>query len=290
MPETQSQLRPPSTTPAVKDEPPVGEGGLELSLGEFLSLTVEILRQSGIVAGQYGPQRDGDCVNSETLEVGVVSSETLLTECREIISDNLCTLTFVVNQCVTNSLYVLKRLFDIFLKLMPFTISCFSPPQPHTVTMSQATHPQIVTTSQAIHPHIVTTSQATHHHIVTTSQATPTSHPLTTKRKKSSGVINNIHECLNNLTQNTVLNSSFRFWMNEASIGMQDVPPQDDKFPTSTPQGVIQTPPEAGPSIETGLMYTVLRKALLTLLEFAAVIIAQPTNKGTKSISVTIDS
>ena len=322
----------------------------------------------------------------------MVSSEKLLvTEFQGIIFDNLHSLTFLVNQCVTNSLYVLKRLMDLLLKLMtrtfllpshphmvtasqappashPHTVTVPPAPlpshphvvtvppaplpsHPHAVTMSPATplaHPRVVTmspTTPASHPHmvlsqatpaspphLVTTSPASHPHMVL-SQATPTSpphlvttspashphmvlsqapqaahphmvlsqapqaaHPHTIKPNLLSSnlkkVKNNLHECLKNLTRNSALNSSFRFWIDEASIGMQDVPPHDDKLTrpsTSTPQEVVKTPPGsigAGPSIETGLMYTVMRKALLSLLEFSAIVLTDGPHCPSKGTTI----
>lgn len=256
--------------------PTVWHKETEKSFGEFLSLTLEILRLCHCKAltdcvEQIESESDFSSVGKLKMVVGAF---------QHVILCSLCTLTSLVNKCETESLFVVKRLLDITLKI--------SSSQTHPSTASQSPSP-IITASQSPFP-IITASQS-HPAIITASfsnDITPiqASFSLNSQLIRAPQVAPSsqsshfslyaiIHDCLNILLQNSALVSSFQFWMIEASISMQQLPSASENLngpPMTPPHDITPTVlPGGSVSIESGLKYTVMRKAVLSLLEFVAI-------------------
>lgn len=236
---------------------------LGLNLGEFLSLTVELLRYTELgLKGEF--------------------MNTLLVQIYFKIIQSLRILTSLVDGYRSNPLYLLKRLLDVLLKINYFSLQCASDfelfksvshrslPRPLNVTQSQAAHPHSAPQSVQSLPIVVESklhssliveslpsSQVTQLPTIKQPSSTLTpSQPSTSAQPyiDSSSQEKIIHESLLSLLGNPAFVECCQFWL--------------AKF--AKVAGVEVSPDEVKPLMEDGLKCTITRKACLLLLEHVA--------------------
>lgn len=245
---------------------------LGLNVGEFLSLTVELLRYTELgLKGQF--------------------MNTFLVQIYFKVIESLHIVTFLVNGCHSNQFYLLKRLLDVLLKINYFSLQCASDFELFKSVVPQRSLPRPVNAT----PHliIVTQSQSAHSHSASKSDQvsltsvepeflspssimeSPSSAQVTqlpTISRTSTTSIQSqpspslapyadgdsqkkiIHKSLLSLLGNPTFVECCRFWL--------------AKF--ARVAGVEDSIGEDKPLIEDGLKCTIARKACLLLLEHVA--------------------